>query len=58
MNSRLAIVLSCVLLFKVWASPISCSATAPTSDAGEYARHFAALQQLSVAVAQSMPADG
>jgi uncharacterized damage-inducible protein DinB len=58
MNSRLAIVLSCVLPFTIWASPIPCSATAPGPAAGEYARHFGALQQLSVAVAQSMPADG
>lgn len=27
------------------------------SPAGEYAKHFAALEQLSVAVAQAMPAD-
>jgi len=29
----------------------------PTTAAGEYAKHFGALSQLSVAVAQAMPAD-
>jgi uncharacterized damage-inducible protein DinB len=29
----------------------------PTAAAGEYAKHFGALSQLSVAVAQAMPAD-
>ncbi|PYT97481.1 MAG: hypothetical protein DMG38_19895 [Acidobacteria bacterium] len=29
----------------------------PSNAAGEYAKHFAALSQLSVAVAQAMPAD-
>ena len=33
------------------------SATAAASPAGEYAQHFGPLSQLSVAVAQAMPAD-
>ena len=33
------------------------AAPAPSAAAGEYARHFAALSALSVAVAQAMPAD-
>jgi uncharacterized damage-inducible protein DinB len=35
----------------------SLSHAAPTDPSGEYSRHFAALEKLSVAVAQAMPAD-
>jgi uncharacterized damage-inducible protein DinB len=33
------------------------SAAVPANAAGEYAKHFAALSKLSIAVAQAMPAD-
>jgi|SRR5690242_1336963 len=36
--------------------PLSVAET-PANDAGEYSKHFGALGQLSVAVAQAMPAD-
>lgn len=53
---RLVIVLSCWLSFTISEPTVHVSAT-PAPPAGEYARHFAALEQLSVAVAQAMPAD-
>ena len=36
---------------------VLCGATAAASPAGEYAQHLEALSQLSIAVAQTMPAD-
>jgi uncharacterized damage-inducible protein DinB len=36
----------------------SASSAAPSSSAGEYAKHFAALGKLSLAVASAMPRDG
>ena len=33
------------------------AAASPTSAAGEYSKHFAALSQLSIAVAEAMPAE-
>ena len=44
-------------LFVPFAQPRSAQTSAAAPAAGEYARHFAALSKLSVAVAQAMPAD-
>ena len=52
MLSRSVVALSLVLSF-VSAS----AAAAPASAAGEYSKHFAALSDLSIAVAKAMPAD-
>lgn len=45
----------------IWAVALGCAmahrAEAVDTDAGEYARHFGALTQLSVAVAEAMPAE-
>jgi uncharacterized damage-inducible protein DinB len=45
-----------ILLFTVFACPGLCSA-GPANAAGEYSKHLDALGQLSVAVAEAMPAD-
>jgi hypothetical protein len=39
------------------AGTLTHAAAAPAAAAGEYAKHFGALEKLSVAVAQAMPAD-
>jgi uncharacterized damage-inducible protein DinB len=51
MKSHVITVASCLALFTALA------ADAPGNAAGEYAKHFVALKSLSVAVAESMPAD-
>jgi uncharacterized damage-inducible protein DinB len=53
MNTRAALILIFMLTL---ASSLANAAAAPAA-AGEYARHFGALEKLSVAVAQAMPAD-
>lgn len=54
MNSRPLLVVATMLSFSL--SP-AIATPAPASAAGEYAKHFAALSGLSVAVAQAMPPD-
>jgi uncharacterized damage-inducible protein DinB len=54
MNSRAAVALVLLLPFAV---SLAHAAAAPASAAGEYAKHFGALEKLSIAVAQAMPAD-
>ena len=54
MTSRPVVPLALLLLVLLSTAD---TAAAPTNAAGEYARHFAALSKLSVAVAQAMPAD-
>jgi len=54
MNSRNLLAVA-VLLFLPLGPPIA--VPAPSSAAGEYAKHFAALSGLSIAVAQAMPPD-
>ena len=44
------------VLVAVWLLPAS-HAAVPANAAGEYAEHFAALTELSIAVAQAMPAE-
>ena len=54
MNSRALLAVVTLISSSVLATGAS---AAPSNAAGEYAKHFAALSQLSVAVAQAMPAD-
>lgn len=54
MNFRTWLAVTLLSLFSALAVGAS---AAPSPAAGEYAKHFAALSQLSVAVAQAMPAD-
>ena len=54
MNSRPLLAVVTLISSSVLAAGIS---AAPSSAAGEYTKHFAALSGLSVAVAQAMPAD-
>lgn len=54
MNSRPLFAVVTLISFSVLTTAAS---AAPSSAAGEYAKHFAALSGLSVAVAQAMPPD-
>src|SRR5215472_9831900 len=54
MKTRTALVAVSLILLLV--SPVL-AAPDPSSGAGEYAKHFSALSQLSVAVAKAMPPD-
>lgn len=54
MNSRPLLAVATLIASSVLAAGAS---AAPSTAAGEYAKHFAALSGLSVAVAQAMPAD-
>ena len=54
MRSRVLLAVAILISSSVLAARAS---AAPSNAAGEYAKHFAALSQLSVAVAQAMPAD-
>ena len=54
MNSR--VTLAVLMLFSVSLFVTRANA-APAEAAGEYSKHFGALRQLSIAVAQAMPAD-
>jgi uncharacterized damage-inducible protein DinB len=54
MRTRTAVA-TALAIFLVIAPLIA--APAPVTAAGEYAKHFGALSQLSIAVAQAMPAD-
>jgi uncharacterized damage-inducible protein DinB len=54
MNSRAALTLIFMLTL---AGTLTHAAAAPAAAAGEYAKHFGALEKLSVAVAQAMPAN-
>ena len=54
MNSRPLLAVLTLILSSVLTAAAS---AVPSTAAGEYAKHFAALSGLSVAVAQAMPAD-
>jgi uncharacterized damage-inducible protein DinB len=54
MNSRGLLAVAALISFSVLAAGAS---AAPSTAAGEYAKHLAPLGSLSVAVAQAMPAD-
>ncbi|HYL86329.1 MAG TPA: DinB family protein [Candidatus Angelobacter sp.] len=54
MNLRVLLVVALLAWFSF--SP-AVAAHAPSNAAGEYAKHFGALSQLSIAVSQAMPAD-
>lgn len=54
MNFRRLLAADTLIFFSLLAAGTS---AAPSTAASEYAKHFAALSQLSVAVAQAMPAD-
>lgn len=54
MKSRVLLAVAVLISFSYLATG---AGAAPSSAAGEYAKHFPALSQLSVAVAQAMPAD-
>ena len=54
MTSRAVVALA--VLLPLWLSTADTIAV-PTKAAGEYAKHFGALTQLSIAVAQAMPAE-
>ena len=54
MKSRALRAVTALISFSVLATGAS---AAPSPAAGEYAKHFTALSQLSVAVAQAMPSD-
>jgi uncharacterized damage-inducible protein DinB len=51
---RASVLFAVVVAFSLFGTH---SASSSSSAAGEYAKHFAALSKLSVAVAQAMPAD-
>ena len=54
MRNRVIAAFAGMVLGAFWAAGAS---AAPSSAAGEYAKHFGALGKLSIAVAQAMPAD-
>jgi len=54
MNPRALLAAAAIVCFSISPTVV---APPPSNAAGEYAKHFAALSQLSVAVAQAMPAD-
>jgi uncharacterized damage-inducible protein DinB len=54
MNSRSVLTLAALVSFSLSQAT---AAPSPSNAAGEYAKHFAALSSLSVAVAKTMPAD-
>jgi uncharacterized damage-inducible protein DinB len=56
MHSRAVFAVAALVSLSLSLSPVG-AAPSPSNAAGEYAKHFAALSQLSVAVAQAMPPD-